>query len=148
MLSGRIDTAKTGKSGEIDPVNIGAVGNQHCRAGISQLITYFTLAVSWVEERGNGSGQRSSVIGSAEFPGVWQEDGDNLPRAQSSGDQAASERFDCISVFGIGEAASAGGIDEGDLLRVVPAGGEDQIVEEEVGRVGVGLGAARVGAIM
>ena len=85
------------------------------------MITYFTLAVSWVEERGNGSGQRGSVIGCAEFPGIWQEDGDNLIRAQSSGDEATSERFDCISVFGIGEAASTyrpdGRADVSDGLR-------------------------------
>ena len=69
------------------------------------------------------------------------------PGLQSSGDEATSERFDCISVFGVGEAAFAGGIDEGDLLRVTPAGGEDQIVEEEVVRVGVELGAEHAGTI-
>jgi hypothetical protein len=148
VLAGRVNAAQIRKSGEIDAVNVGTIGNKHHGAGILQLITYFPLAIRWIKQRRNGSGQCGGVIGGTEFPGVRQEDGYNLAGAQAIGDEATSESFDCISVVGIGDAASGGGIDEGDLPRIASARLEDQVMEEEVVRIGVELRAEHAGTIL
>ena len=57
------------------------------------------------------------MIGGAEFPGVGQEDGDDFAGLESGGDQSAGEGFDGLAIFGIGEAATAGSVDDRGLLR-------------------------------
>src|ERR1700758_4995761 len=87
------------------------------------------------------------MIGGAEFPGVGKEDGDDLARFDASRDEAVCEAFDCISVFGVAEAAFARSVDDGGLFRMAAAGLEDQLVEKEVRGIGVELGAQRCHAV-
>ena len=78
---------------------------------------------------------------SAEFPGVRKEDGGDFAGLEAGGNQAAGEGLDGVSVFGVGQAAAAGGVDQRGLRRIAAAGVEHEFVHEQVMRVSVELGA-------
>jgi hypothetical protein len=86
------------------------------------------------------------VEGDAEFPGIGEKDGDDFARLHACRDQSASEGFDGVSVFGVGEASVAGSVDERDLIRLAPAGREHEIVQENVPQVRVEFGAQHAGS--
>ena len=52
-----------------------------------------------------------------------------------------ARRFDDFSIFRVGEAAAAGAVDDGGLVREALAAIENQVVHEAVVRIGVELGA-------
>ena len=81
------------------------------------------------------------MVGGGEFPGVREEDGDDFAGFESGGDQAAGEAFDGFAIFGIGEAAVDGRVEQGGFVGEFSAGVEDEVVEEEVVGIGVELGA-------
>ena len=87
------------------------------------------------------------MIGDRELPGVGEEDGDYFARLEAGGDKTARQRFDQSGVFGVGEAASAGGIDERSFGGVALAALENDIVDEAAGRVGKELGAQHRGRL-
>ena len=114
-------------------------------AGIFQLIADFALAVGWVEQSGNGSGELDGMERDAELPGVRQEDGDDFAGLEAGGNQPVGDGFDGVSIFGIGQAAAAGSVDQRRLRRVAAAGVEHEIVQKKVVGLGVELGAQHAG---
>ena len=64
-----------------------------------------------------------------------------LAGLQPCGDQSAGQRFDDFAIFSVGNAAAVGGIDDGGAAGVAAAAFENQVVNEEVGGIGVELGA-------
>ena len=107
--------------GEIDGFEKRSVADQEGGAGVFQLIANFPLAICRIEQRGDSSGERCGVIGDRELPGVGEEDGDHFAGSESSGDEAAGEALDQTAVFGEGEAAVAGGVDQRQLRWIVLA---------------------------
>ena len=55
--------------------------------------------------------------------------------------RAARNGLDGLSVFGIGQAATAGSIDQGGLGGIAAAGVENEIVQKEIVGIGVEFGA-------
>jgi hypothetical protein len=88
------------------------------------------------------------VIGDAELPGVGQEYGNDVPRHYARRNQAARHALDCVPIFGVRELAVAGCIDERGFLRMVAAGVEDYVVQEEILRISVELRAKHASAIL
>ena len=88
------------------------------------------------------------MVGGAEFPGVTEKDGDDFSGLEAGGDKAAGQGFDGLSVFGIGDAAVGGSIDDGGLAGEAAAALEDEVVDETAMRVGVELGAEHAEAIV
>ena len=68
-------------------------------------MVHFAIAVSRVQQCGDGSGKRGGMVCDAELPGVRQEDGDNISGHESGGDKTARERFNGVSVVSVREAS-------------------------------------------
>ena len=127
---------RAGKSGKVDAFEQWAVGDQECGAGVLQLEADFALAIGGIQKRRNASGESGGVVGDGEFPGIREKDGDDFSGFESGGDESAGEGFDEFSVFGIGEATVAGGIDERGLVGNAAAGLQHDVVNETTGGIG------------
>ncbi len=92
-LACRVNPAQIRQSGEIDAFDISAVRDQDCRAGIIELISNFALAECGIEQSGNGSGELGGMESYAEFPGIREENGDNLTGLDAGRDQAMRQDF-------------------------------------------------------
>ena len=68
------------------------------------------------------------------------------PGLTPCGDQAAGQALDGLSIFGVGQAASAGSVHQRGLRRVAAAGVEHQIVQKKIVRIRVELGAHYAGS--
>ena len=119
--------------------------NQKHGAGVFQLISDFALAVRRIEQRGDGAGELCGVKRRAEFPGVREEDGDHVARLDAAGDHAAGRRFDDVSIFGVGQASSAGSIYHRGLGRIAAAGLKYKVMQKEIVGIGVEFGAEHAG---
>ena len=144
MASGE-DTAESGKSGEVYILEKRGVGDEKNGARVFQLVADLAFAVRRVEKGRNSSGERGSVIGDGEFPGIGEEDANDFARDESKGDQAASHGFDEGTVFGKGETAIAGGVEKRGLRGMFLAALEYDIVHEASGGIGVELGSKHRG---
>ena len=117
--------------------DIGTIGDQRHCARIFQLITHFTLAVSRIEQRGNRSGKRGCMIGSAELPAVGQEDGNDFAGFDPCCNQSPRSRLRNASVLRITDPASARGIHNRGFLAMTPARIQHQIMQENIVRISV-----------
>ena len=93
------------------------------------MIADLALAVRGIEQRGDASSERGGVIGDGEFPRVRQKDSNHFSRSETSGDEAASERFDEAAIFGESETSIAGSVNQCRLAAVLAAGIENNIVD-------------------
>ena len=84
----------------------------------------------------------------AEFPGVRQENSHDFSRLYADTDQAKRETLNDFSVFAIGEAPPARGVDNGCLGRVSAARIEYQIGEKAIAGVCVEFGPQHAGRIV
>src|SRR5882672_11865873 len=75
------------------------------------------------------------MIGYGKFPGIRQTNRNDFSRAQTRCDQAARQPLDGFAVFGIGEAAAGGGVDQGGLIWETAAGRQNGVVQKDVFRV-------------
>src|SRR5712691_11027618 len=116
------------ESGGIQVFYSWAICDEQGGAGIFQLITDFAFAIAGIQEGGDSSRQSGSVIGGTELPAVGQEDGDSFAGLHFGGDESARQLFEDIAVFGVGDAAIAGGIEERGFFREPTATFEYQVV--------------------
>ena len=105
------------------------------------MITGFALTIGRIQQRGYGSGEGGGVVGGAEFPAITEKDGNDIAWLESGGDESTGQGFDGFAVFGVGDAAVAGGVNNGSLVGKAAAAFEDEIVDEAAGWVGVELSA-------
>src|SRR5271165_1629980 len=93
---------------------------------------HFAVAVGGIHGGGNGAHHRSRMKGDAELPAIGKVDANHLSRPDAGGNQPVSGALDQVSVFRVADAARwcAGGVDDGDLVAVLPAGVEYHIVDE------------------
>ena len=115
-------------------------------ARVREMEANLALAVGRIQQRGHSASESDGVIGGTEFPGVSQEYCYQLSRLEPGRDEAMRQGFDQVTIFGIGETPTAGGVDNGDLFRKAPAGIEDDAVNEPVCRVSVEAGAQHGGS--
>ena len=139
LVAGGEDPAEGEKSGEVDAFEQGSVGDEEGGAGIFELVADLALAVGGIEKSRDGAGEGGGVIGDCKFPGVGQEDGDDLPGSKPGGDQAAGERLDQFGIFRIREATIAGSIDKRSFAGIAAATLQNKVVNEKAGRIGVEL---------
>ena len=139
-LAGAENAAKVREAAEIDVAEGGGVSDEESGAGVFQLIAHFALAVAVIQERGDGARECCGVVGGGEFPGVGQEDGDDFCRLEASADEAVGEPLDDLSVFSVREAAIDRSVKQRQLLREFSTRVEDDVMEVEVGGIGVELG--------
>ena len=109
------------------------------------MIAHLALAIRRIEKCGDTSGESRGVIGDGELPGVGKEDSNDFSRGESGGDKATGEGFDKAAIFGEGETAIAGSVNQRCLAAVLAATLEDNIVDETPGGIGVQLGAKHWG---
>src|SRR5579863_5864929 len=102
---------------------------------------HFSIAIGWVEQSGHGSGERDGVVGSTEFPGILQEDGNDLAGLEAGSYESAGQTFYNFAVFGVGDSAVVGRIDDCCTAGMAATAFENQVVNEAVGGVGVELSA-------
>ncbi len=88
------------------------------------------------------------MIGYGKFPGIRQTNRNDFSRAQTRCDQAARQPLYGFAVFGIGEAAARGGVDQGGLIWETAAGRQNGVVQKDVAVVGVELCASHAEKIV
>ena len=135
------DATQGGKSSEIHVVQKRSVGDEKSGARVFELIAYLALSIRRIEQCGDTSGERGSVIGDGEFPGVGKEDSNDFSGSESSGDEAMGKAFNEAAIFGEGETMIAGSVNQRCLAAVLAATLEDDMVDEAPGGIGVELGA-------
>src|SRR5437879_5473856 len=74
------EMAQVRKSSQADVGDLRAVGDQSYRPGIFKLIPDFALAIAWIQQRGNRTGEGGRVECDSVFPSVGKIDGDDLAR--------------------------------------------------------------------
>ncbi len=109
------------------------------------MIPDFALTIRRVKQRGNRSGERCGMVGGAEFPGVGEKDGDDFSEADAGSDQAAGDALDDLSVFGVSQTATAGGIHQCGFRWITAARLKHEIVEEYIVGIGVEMCAQHAG---
>src|SRR6266550_6549069 len=100
MIAGSVNATETGQSAETSFLNAG-VGNEHCGSGVCQLIADLALATTGIQQCGDSANEGGRVVGSAEFPGIWQVDREEFSRLQTCLEQSVGEFFDKSAVLGV-----------------------------------------------
>ena len=117
-----VNAAQVWQSRQIDVAQDGAIGDEDGGNGILQLVAYFALAIGRIQQGGEASCECGCVVSSGEFPGIWEEDGDDFTGFEAGGDQAAGKGFDGLPVFRIGEATIDGGVEQRRFIRKLAVG--------------------------
>jgi hypothetical protein len=66
----------------------------------------------------------------AEFPGIEQEDSDDISWFDTRGDKTSRQALDSLSVLSVSDPSAAGAINDGRLCRIAAAGVEYEVVKE------------------
>ena len=81
------------------------------------------------------------MVGSAKFPAVGKVDGDHFSGFSPAVHKSSGQGLDQFSVFGVRDAAVAGRIHDGSLVRCAAAGCQDGVMNKAALRVSLELGA-------
>ena len=127
-------------------MEVGAVRYQNRGAGVFKLITDFSFSICRVEQSGNRSRQLGSVKCDAKFPGIGEEDGDDVARLDPVRDQATRNALNGLSVFGVRQTPATRGVNQCGFLRIAVAGVKYKVMQKEVVWIRIQLSAQHAGS--
>src|SRR3954452_11752627 len=78
LASRGVNGLQVGQSSEVHAMDERAVGDEDASAGVLELITNLTLTIAGVEHGRCSARERGGMESGGEFPGVGQEDADEI----------------------------------------------------------------------
>ena len=145
MHSSCVDALQIRQAAQIDSSDVPAVCDQQDSSRVLQLISHLAFAIGGIQKGGDGAGELGGMKGGAEFPGVAQEDGDDVSRLDARGNQSAPQIFDSFSILRKAEPSAAGVINDSSLLGIPAARVEYEAVKKQILWVGVESRAQHAG---